>query len=134
MGVETSSPGKTGDNAYLISVQQKRPAIALTQPLNDTQTQTIPLRRLRLRLGRPVPCVGVAAHVIGDKQLVIVDANRDWPLPVQRVLERISHQIIDRDRKGLWMSEDSGIRKIVELNIDQLAVQQVALLIYCLAH
>src|SRR5690606_20913902 len=40
-----SSPRKTGGDTRLISMQRKRPAIALAQPLNDTQTQAIPVRR-----------------------------------------------------------------------------------------
>src|SRR5215218_5205816 len=39
------SPRKPGRHTRFINVQRKRPAIALTQPLHDTQTQTIPLRR-----------------------------------------------------------------------------------------
>ena len=116
----------------LIGLQRKRPAIALTQPLNDAQTQSIPVRRRRL--GRDVPLISVTAHLIDDEQLVLLDENRDRSLPVERVLERISYQITDRDTEGLWMSADSGICDFVDLNIDALAAQQMALLIYRPAH
>src|SRR5687767_13030128 len=59
-----SSPRKTGGYTRLINVQRKRPAIALTQPLHDTQTQTISVRR---RLKRRVPPISVTAYLIGDQ-------------------------------------------------------------------
>lgn len=44
MKIDYSSPRKPGDNTGLISAQRERPAIAFTQPLNYSQTQTISLR------------------------------------------------------------------------------------------
>src|SRR5690606_16970336 len=87
-------PAKTGDYARLVRMQRKGPAIALAQPLHDTQAQTIALRRGLVCCGPPI---AVVAHLVGDRQLALSDDNFDWPLPGKRMLEGIAYQVTNRD-------------------------------------
>src|SRR5690606_31447817 len=131
-GSPPCSPGKTRGHAPIVRVQREPPPVALAQSLDDAETEAISTggsgagRRKRVDI--------VTAQAVGDQQLVLLDEDRDRSLAAGRLLERIPHQVGDRDQEGLWMPANDCRREAFDLDVDAFAVQQVALLVDRPAH
>src|SRR5690606_14709717 len=114
-GSPPCSPGKTGGHASLVRVQRKSPAVALAQSLDDAETQAISVGgRCAGRCER----VGiVTAQAVGHQQLVLLDEDRDRSLSAGRLLERVPHQVGDRDQEGLWMPANDWCGETFDLHV-----------------
>ena len=85
-------------------------------------------------VGRREPANLVATQPVGDQKFVLLEEHRDRPLPAGRLLERVSNQVGDGDEERLRMPANDRRCKTFDVDVDALAVQQVALLVDGPAH